>query len=87
MQSDLARVKLWSSMMAEASDQLLLGSGYLSDAVVEVGSARYNAHSAYLATFRDGGIIGLVFLIFEPRGLYRLWERFKAFYRIWPFSY
>jgi len=33
------------------------------------------------------GIIGLVFLIFEPRGLYRIWERFKAFYRIWPFSY
>ena len=62
MQSDLARVTLWSSMLAEASDNLLLGSGYLSDAVVEVGSARYNAHSAYLATFRDGGIIGLLLL-------------------------
>jgi branched-chain amino acid transport system permease protein len=29
----------------------------------------------------------LGFLIFEPRGLARIWERFKAFYRLWPFSY
>lgn len=33
------------------------------------------------------GLIGLMFIIYEPRGLYRIWERFKAFYRIWPFSY
>jgi len=36
------------------------------------------------------GVFGLVvlgFLIFEPRGLARIWERFKAFYRLWPFSY
>jgi branched-chain amino acid transport system permease protein len=33
-----------------------------------------------------GGVV-LGFLIFEPRGLARIWERFKAFYRLWPFSY
>jgi branched-chain amino acid transport system permease protein len=33
------------------------------------------------------GIIGLVFLVFEPKGLYRIWERFKAYYRLWPFSF
>lgn len=33
------------------------------------------------------GVVVLGFLIFEPRGLARVWERFKAFYRLWPFSY
>lgn len=33
------------------------------------------------------GLVVLVFLILEPRGLARVWERFKAFYRLWPFSY
>jgi len=33
------------------------------------------------------GVVGILFLIFEPKGLYRIWERFKAFYRLWPFSY
>lgn len=33
------------------------------------------------------GLVGLAFIIFEPKGLYRIWERFKAFYRLWPFSY
>jgi branched-chain amino acid transport system permease protein len=33
------------------------------------------------------GVVVLGFLIFEPMGLARIWERFKAFYRLWPFSY
>jgi len=33
------------------------------------------------------GVVGLLFLIFEPKGLYRIWERFKNYYRLWPFSY
>jgi len=33
------------------------------------------------------GLVVLGFLIFEARGLARIWERFKAFYRLWPFSY
>jgi|SRR3989339_1032082 len=33
------------------------------------------------------GIVVLAFLMFEPRGLARIWERFKAYYRLWPFSY
>jgi len=33
------------------------------------------------------GVVVLAFLIFEPRGLAQLWERLKAFYRLWPFSY
>ena len=33
------------------------------------------------------GIVILLFLIFEPRGLAHRWETFKASYRLWPFSY
>jgi branched-chain amino acid transport system permease protein len=33
------------------------------------------------------GLIILLFVIFEPRGVNHRWEIFKASYRIWPFSY
>ncbi|HSW58546.1 MAG TPA: branched-chain amino acid ABC transporter permease [Dehalococcoidales bacterium] len=33
------------------------------------------------------GLIIVVFLIFEPRGLAHRWNLFKASYRLWPFSY
>lgn len=33
------------------------------------------------------GVILVVFLIFEPRGLNHRWETFKASYRIYPFAY
>ncbi|MBT6498320.1 MAG: branched-chain amino acid ABC transporter permease [Deltaproteobacteria bacterium] len=33
------------------------------------------------------GLVVMGFLIYEPRGLAMIWERFKAFYRLWPFSY
>lgn len=33
------------------------------------------------------GLVIVLFLIFEPRGLAHRWEIFKAYYRLWPFSY
>ena len=33
------------------------------------------------------GLVMMLFLVFEPRGLAHLWERIKNFYRMWPFSY
>lgn len=33
------------------------------------------------------GVVVLGFLMFEPRGLARIWERFKNYYRLWPYSY
>ena len=33
------------------------------------------------------GLVIIVFLIFEPRGLAHLWERIKAYFRLWPFSH
>ena len=42
--------------------------------------------AAGLAPFTFGMII-LVFLIFEPRGLAHRWEITKAYFRLWPFKY
>jgi branched-chain amino acid transport system permease protein len=33
------------------------------------------------------GLVIVLFLIFEPRGLAHRWGLFKASYRLWPFSY
>jgi branched-chain amino acid transport system permease protein len=34
-----------------------------------------------------GGVIIMVFLLFEPRGLDRLWRRVKDRFGNWPFRY
>lgn len=33
------------------------------------------------------GLVIILFLIFEPRGLAHRWQLFKSAYRLWPFSY
>jgi len=33
------------------------------------------------------GLVMMLFLIFEPRGLAHMWDRIKSFCRMWPFSY
>lgn len=33
------------------------------------------------------GVLIIVFLIFEPRGLYGLWVRARNYWKAWPFSY
>ncbi|MBS3755845.1 MAG: branched-chain amino acid ABC transporter permease [Desulfobacterales bacterium] len=33
------------------------------------------------------GLLIILFLIFEPRGLAEIWNRVKSFFRLWPFSY
>lgn len=33
------------------------------------------------------GLAIIIFLVFEPRGLYHRWELFKAYYRLYPFSH
>jgi branched-chain amino acid transport system permease protein len=33
------------------------------------------------------GLIIIIFLIFEPRGLYHRWEMIKAYFRLWPYSH
>jgi branched-chain amino acid transport system permease protein len=33
------------------------------------------------------GVLIIVFLIFEPRGLFGLWIRVRNYWKAWPFSY
>ena len=33
------------------------------------------------------GLVIILFLIFEPRGLARIWERIRDYFRLWPFRY
>ncbi|MDY6879807.1 MAG: branched-chain amino acid ABC transporter permease [Desulfatiglans sp.] len=33
------------------------------------------------------GLLIVLFLIFEPRGLAEIWSRIKNFFKLWPFSY
>jgi branched-chain amino acid transport system permease protein len=33
------------------------------------------------------GLVIILFLIFEPRGLAHRWEIVKVYYRLWPFSH
>jgi len=33
------------------------------------------------------GLTIILFLVFEPRGLSRIWERVKDYFRLWPFRY
>lgn len=33
------------------------------------------------------GLVIVLFLLFEPRGLDRIWQRVKDYFRFWPFRY
>jgi branched-chain amino acid transport system permease protein len=33
------------------------------------------------------GLLIVVFLLFEPRGLYGIWVRVRTYWKSWPFSY
>jgi branched-chain amino acid transport system permease protein len=33
------------------------------------------------------GLTIVLFLVFEPRGLARIWQRIKDYFRLWPFRY
>ncbi len=60
-------------------DELVTITGPMLSAVVAPQAA------ASLALISHGLII-IIFLIFEPRGLHHRWEMVKAYFRLWPFS-
>jgi len=33
------------------------------------------------------GVVIIIFLIYEPRGLYHTWEMIKIYFQVWPFSH
>ena len=60
-------------------DELVTMAGPVLSAAVAPQAA------ASLALITHGLVI-IIFLIFEPRGLYHRWEMIKAYFRLWPFS-
>jgi len=61
-------------------DELVTIAGPILSAAVAPQAA------ASLALISHGLII-IIFLIFEPRGLHHRWEMIKAYFRLWPFSH
>ena len=62
----------------------------LDEAVTIVGpilSAVVAAQAAASLALISRGMVIVLFLIFEPRGLAHRWETIKAYYRLWPFSH
>jgi branched-chain amino acid transport system permease protein len=50
-------------------------------------SAAVAPQAAASLALMSHGLIIIIFLIFEPRGLHHRWEIIKAYFRLWPFSH
>jgi branched-chain amino acid transport system permease protein len=62
----------------------------LDELVIVVGpilSAVVAAQAAASLSLIMRGLVIILFLIFEPRGLAHRWEIIKAYFKLWPFSY
>jgi branched-chain amino acid transport system permease protein len=62
----------------------------LDELVTIVGpilSAAVAAQAAASLALITRGLVIILFLIFEPRGLAHRWGMIKAYYRLWPFSH
>jgi branched-chain amino acid transport system permease protein len=62
----------------------------LDELVTIVGpvlSAVVAAQAAASLALISRGVVIMLFLIFEPRGLAHRWEMIKGYYRLWPFSH
>lgn len=61
---------------------LTVMSSHIGNLIPSLGTDIWAA-SVYMAL----GLVIILFLIFEPRGMAHRWEIFKSYYRLWPFSY
>ncbi|MFC1863847.1 branched-chain amino acid ABC transporter permease [Thermodesulfobacteriota bacterium] len=50
-------------------------------------SAAIAPQAAASLAIMSHGLIIIIFLIFEPRGLHHRWEIIKTYFRLWPFSH
>jgi branched-chain amino acid transport system permease protein len=70
---------IFGAVALKLLDELVTIAGPILSAAVAPQAA------ASLALISHGLII-IIFLIFEPRGLHHRWEMIKAYFRLWPFS-
>jgi len=71
---------IFGAVSLKLLDELVTIAGPVLSSVVAAQAA------ASLALISRGVVI-MLFLIFEPRGLAHRWERIRAYYRLWPFSH
>lgn len=69
-----AFIMLLPPLLAELADALRTRLPLLADQLPAVQAASF-------------GLVIIVFLLFEPRGLDRIWRRVKDYVRFWPFRY
>jgi branched-chain amino acid transport system permease protein len=45
--------------------------------------------SEWLPYLKEGvfGLVIVLFLLFEPHGIAKIWRNVKDYFRLWPFSY
>jgi len=71
---------VFGAIALKVLDELVTVAGPVMSAVVAPQAA------ASLALITHGLVI-IIFLIFEPRGLHHRWEMIKTYFRLWPFSH
>jgi branched-chain amino acid transport system permease protein len=71
---------IFGAVALKLLDELVTMAGPILSAAVAPQAA------ASLALISHGLVI-IIFLIFEPRGLHHRWEMIKAYFRLWPFSH
>ena len=59
----------------------------LVTAVGPVMAAAVAPQAAASLALISHGLVIMIFLIFEPRGLHHRWEMVKTYFRLWPFSH
>ena len=60
---------------------------YLDQLSLRVSSDSFLAQDLPAIKLLVFGLTIVLFLVFEPKGLARIWERMKDYFRLWPFRY
>jgi branched-chain amino acid transport system permease protein len=71
---------IFGAVALKLLDELVTMAGPILSAAIAPQAAASTAIMSH-------GLIIIIFLIFEPRGLYHRWEMIKVYFRLWPFSH
>jgi len=73
------RPDIWRTVLARITEAPVWGHGYLTDQFVQIRGAELFAHNAYLASLRDGGVVGgLLMLAMLGMACFQAWRVGRA---------